>query len=83
VVEPASDWGGKPKGQQDVWTIDADGTNRQRLTDGTGSNLMPSWAGDGRVYFVSDRDGRECIWSVSGGAKQETYTADTKDTTAH
>ena len=79
VVEPASDWGGKPKGQQDVWTIDADGTNRQRLTDGSGSNLMPAWSGDGRVYFISDRDGRDCVWSVNAGTKGQTFTADTKD----
>ena len=83
VVEPASDWGGKPRGQQDIWTIDADGTNRQRLTDGSGSNLMPFWSGDGRVYFVSDRDGRECIWSVNAGSSLGTYTADTKEPAAH
>lgn len=54
--------------QQDVWTIDADGTNRQRLTDGTGTNLSPCWAADGRVYFVSDRGGNESVWSVRAPA---------------
>lgn len=48
----------------DVWTIDADGSNRQRLTDGRGNNLMPFWGPDHRVFFVSDRGGTESVWSV-------------------
>jgi Tol biopolymer transport system component len=64
IVEPARTNGGKPLGQQDIWAIDADGTNRRRLTDGAGSNLMPFWAVDNRVYFVSDRGGKECVWSI-------------------
>lgn len=54
----------KQYGQQDIWTVDADGGNRQRLTDGNGTNLSPFWGADSRVYFVSDRGGAECIWSV-------------------
>ncbi len=69
IVEPARTLNGKPQGQQDIWTIDADGANRHRLTDGRGSNLTPFWAVDSRVYFISDRGGMECIWSaqVPGG----------------
>ncbi len=51
-------------GRQEIWTINADGSNRQRLTDGTGTNLTPWWATDNRVYFISDRGGAECVWSV-------------------
>jgi Tol biopolymer transport system component len=79
VVEPSHDVRGKPFGRQDVWTVDADGGNRQRLTDGSGSNLMPFWGADGRVYFISDRDGHECVWSVRADAGPKTFTADTKD----
>jgi TolB protein len=78
-VEPAGEGSGKPHGQQDVWTIDADGTNRQRLTDGSGSNLMPFWGADGRVYFISDRDGHECVWSVKADGAGRTFTADTNE----
>jgi TolB protein len=53
-----------PRPQQDVWTINVDGSNRQRLTDGNGTNLSPFWASDNRIYFVSDRGGNECVWSV-------------------
>ncbi|MFI5381712.1 MAG: TolB family protein [Tepidisphaerales bacterium] len=49
---------------QDVWIVNADGTGRQRLTDGLGVNASPVWAPGGRVFFVSDRGGRENIWSV-------------------
>jgi len=60
VVEPTKE----TRGQQDVWMVGADGTGRQRLTDGNGTNLSPWWAKDGRVYFISDRSGVECVWSV-------------------
>ena len=79
VVEPSREAGADGYGRQDVWTVDADGANRQRLTDGSGSNLMPFWGGDGRVYFISDRDGRECVWSVRADAAPKTFTADVKD----
>jgi TolB protein len=79
VVEPAGDGAAKGRGQQDVWTVDADGSHRQRLTDGSGSNLMPFWAADGRVYFISDRDGHECVWSVKADGRARTYTADTHE----
>lgn len=51
-------------GRQDIWTVNADGSNRQRLTDGNGANLSPYWSPDNRVYFISDRGGMECVWSV-------------------
>jgi len=52
------------KSEQDLWTIAADGSDRRRLTDGNGINLSPVWSSDNRVYFISDRDGPECVWSV-------------------
>jgi hypothetical protein len=64
VVDPAQTVKGRPRGQQDVWIVDADGGNRLRLTDGTSTCLSPCWAVDNRVYFVSDRGGHENVWSV-------------------
>lgn len=64
IVDPARTVNGKPPGQQDVWTVDADGSNRHRITDGAGANTEPCWANDGRIFFVSDRGGTECIWSA-------------------
>lgn len=78
IIDPARTSDGRPQGQQDVWTINADGTNRQRLTDGYGVNLSPAWARDGRVYFVSNRGGAESIWSVRAEQSQA-LTADTNE----
>jgi TolB protein len=69
IVEPAQMNKGRPRGQQDIWVIDADGGNRHRVTDGTGTNLSPAWAADNRVYFISDRGGQENIWSVRAEAR--------------
>ncbi len=62
------------KGEQDIWTIASDGTDRRRVTDGNGINLSPFWASDNRVYFVSNRSGNEAIWSVRPGTGT-TFTA--------
>src|SRR3954454_20357547 len=61
--------------RQDIWTIDADGGNRQRLTDGNGTNLSPCWAADNRIYFISDRGGAECVWSVHTDAAKSNAVA--------
>jgi TolB protein len=67
VVDPT---GGKGKMQQDVWTINADGTNRQRITDGSGISVSPAWSTDNRVYFVSNRGGTDAIWSSRTDARE-------------
>ena len=75
IMEPSKDVAPHSRGRTDIWTVNADGTERQRITDGTGTNLMPFWGPDNRVYFISDRGGAECIWS----ARAETgkiFTAD-------
>jgi Tol biopolymer transport system component len=63
VMEPAKDLPRGTKGRTDIWVVNVDGADRRRLTDGTGTNLMPFWFGD-RVFFISDRGGAECVWSV-------------------
>jgi Tol biopolymer transport system component len=64
IAEPNNSTATKPLGQQDIWTINCDGTNRSRITDGLGLNLSPCWSTDNRIYFVSDRGGEECVWSA-------------------
>ncbi len=54
----------KAAGRYDVWAINADGTGRQRLTDGAGSNVSPVWSTAQRIFFISDRGGVENVWSV-------------------
>jgi TolB protein len=78
IVDPARMTEGRPQGQQDIWTVNADGTNRHRLTDGNGINLSPAWSRDGRVYFISNRGGADSVWSVRADPSQ-TLTADTNE----
>ncbi len=75
IVSPSHMDGRKPQGQQDVWTVNADGTNRHRLTDGNGVNASPYWGADDRVYFISDRGGTECVWSTPANAPGTSFTA--------
>ncbi len=72
VVEPQA---GMPDtdssvGRQDIWTVDSDGTNRHRITDGKGTYATPAWADNGRVFFVSDRGGTDCVWSARADATE-------------
>lgn len=48
----------------DVWIMNADGTGRANLTGGWHVNLMPTWSPEGRVYFVSNRNATDNIWSI-------------------
>ena len=64
------------RGSQDVWIVNADGTDRTRLTDGRGVNASPVWSADGHVFFVSDRGGStESIWSVGVSPPKDAATA--------
>lgn len=54
---------GKPVAA-DLWIAAVDGSTRINMTVGTFTNLMPTWASDGKLYFVSDRGGVDNIWSV-------------------
>lgn len=49
----------------DLWAVRDDGSHPTRLTTSSASDGMPAWASDGRIYFVSDRDGgRRRLWSL-------------------
>lgn len=52
------------KGGQDIWVINADGSGRKRMTEGSGVNVSPFWNKE-TIYFISDRGGHENIWSLS------------------
>lgn len=63
-------------GQADLFVVDADGSERMRLTDG-GASFGPCWSSEGRVYFSADRDGRERIWSIKMAGTGKTNLAST------
>jgi Tol biopolymer transport system component len=57
-------------GNEDLWSIAADGSNVQQLTHGEGANFGPSVSTDGRtIVFMSTRAGPDSIWKmdVDGG----------------
>lgn len=64
VLEPEKHASGHPTFAE-LWIIRVDGTGRTNLTRGEFSDVQPIWGADGKVYFVSNRSGRESIWSVS------------------
>ena len=56
---------GKRPAVADLYICRVDGADRATLTNGQHSNLSPTWGGDGRIYFVSDRTGADNIWSLT------------------
>jgi dipeptidyl aminopeptidase/acylaminoacyl peptidase len=74
-VAPASPSGsspGSPSGRiafdnhDDVWVIDADGTDLRQLTSSPGHDFDPSWSPDGaQIAFRSERSGDTEIWLMN------------------
>jgi TolB protein len=47
-----------------IWMIGLDGRGEMPLTRGGTVDLMPTWSPNGKVYFVSNRTGKENLWSL-------------------
>jgi Tol biopolymer transport system component len=57
---------------EDVWAIDADGTDVIRLTDSPGFDFDPSWSPDGtRIAFRSERSGDPEIWVMNADGSDQ------------
>jgi serine/threonine protein kinase len=57
-------WGQKG-GQRDLWTVRADGTDAQRVTDDAAVDWNPVWDPTGSfLYFSSDRSGSMNLWRI-------------------
>lgn len=52
-----------PGGPCDLYIVDLNGENMQRVTQGPGMKFGPIWY-DRKIYFSCSRDGQENIWSV-------------------
>lgn len=68
VVDGAAGGSAADRPQQaDIWMVDLDGRNRINLTHSRYTNLQPTWAADGTIYFASNRAGHdtENIWALS------------------
>ncbi len=57
-------------GNADIWSMNADGSDRKQLTTDPHSDTWPEVSPDGRsIVFMSDRSGAENIWwmNIDGG----------------
>src|SRR5262245_54210649 len=62
---------------QDIWVMDADGANPLQLTNDHAADWWPSWFPDNdRILFVSNRQGKAAIWSVSITSGKENLLVD-------
>ncbi len=61
---PKSQQIGRTQEADDVWIVNADGTNLMQLTVNNDPDWNPRWAPDGRIYFTSTRNGKKTIWSL-------------------
>jgi eukaryotic-like serine/threonine-protein kinase len=55
-------YGSTESGKPDIWTVNADGTDKAQLTAESQANLKPSIANDGTIAFISRRTGDWHIW---------------------
>jgi Tol biopolymer transport system component/DNA-binding winged helix-turn-helix (wHTH) protein len=60
-------------GKKDLWSINADGSGIEQLTDGPHSDGDPAVTPDGRyIVFESSRDGARNIWRVDADGRNPT-----------
>ncbi|MEM8835585.1 MAG: DPP IV N-terminal domain-containing protein [Planctomycetota bacterium] len=65
VLNPPNAVPGTRPETADVWIQSADGGMATNITGGWFVNLMPTWGPRGDLFFVSDRDGFDNIWSIN------------------
>ncbi len=61
----------------DIYTMNVDGTNVQRLTDTPGPDTLPVFTPSGQIVFRSARSGSWAIWTMNGdGSNPQEIVAD-------
>ncbi len=60
-------------GNQEIYVMDADGSNQTDLTNKSANDLKPSFSSDGaRIVFVSERDGNDEIYVMDADGSNQT-----------
>jgi TolB protein len=63
---------GSYEGKFDIFTVDPDGRNLRKLTDGQGDNEEPSWSPDGRyIVFSSSREGGYHLYIMNANGQNQ------------
>jgi Tol biopolymer transport system component len=75
---------GKEKNSWQVFTMCTDGSGQTQLTHTSGGlppiqNAGPSWSGDGRLCFMSSRDGEKRIYVMDGDGSAQHAVTDPPD----
>ena len=47
-----------------IWMVSTEGTGKVKLTDGDSIDLMPVWGRNNDIFFVSNMDGQDHLWSM-------------------
>ncbi|MEM7345463.1 MAG: hypothetical protein AAF485_14575 [Chloroflexota bacterium] len=58
-------------GNIDIYTVNADGTNLQRLTSASGPDTLPVYTPNGDLVFRSARSGSWGIWIMRGNGQEQ------------
>ncbi len=47
-----------------IWMVSTKGTGKIKLTEGSSIDLMPVWGRDNNIFFVSNMNGQDHLWSM-------------------
>jgi Tol biopolymer transport system component len=54
-----------PQRARDLGIVPADGSQFWHITEDAEPDWLPVWSADGLIYFVSERDGPQAIWTTT------------------
>lgn len=67
AVPNSQSWSGGQNARPDsstIWMVSTKGTGKVKLTDGDSIDLMPVWGRNNDIFFVSNMDGQDHLWSM-------------------